>query len=240
MTLKIFVDFDGTITRQDVGNAFFVEFGGPICSDYVTEYKLEKISAKELFRKEVAAIEFLDERKAREFFQQQTIDGSFKEFVDFCRSRKLEFHIVSDGLDYYIREILRHNGIESVSFFANHLEIRPGENGSTRLSIRFPYDDAECTRCACCKRNIMLTTCSEADLIVYIGEGYSDRCPVEYADIVFAKDDLQKFCQQKNISYFLYASFTDVVKRLEELLARKKIRPRREAELKRRAAFALE
>ncbi len=240
MPLKIFVDFDGTITRQDVGDAFFVEFGGEVCSEYVAEYKANGISAKELFRKEVDAIGLLDERKAVEWFHKQPIDESFARFVDFCRQRDIEFHVVSDGLDYYIREILQHNRLEDISFFANHLEIQSGENGLARVSISFPYDDAECTRCACCKRNIMLTTCSEDDIIVYIGEGYSDRCPARYADIIFAKEDLQKFCQQENISYFLYSSFDDVVQRLEELLERNKLKPRREAEMKRREAFVRE
>ena len=64
-------DFDGTITKQDVGNAFFRTFGGEVCSRYIEEYKGEKISAKELFRREVEALGMLDERKAREFLHQQ-------------------------------------------------------------------------------------------------------------------------------------------------------------------------
>ncbi|MBX2990473.1 MAG: MtnX-like HAD-IB family phosphatase [Bacteroidetes bacterium] len=234
--LKIFVDFDGTITRHDVGNAFFREFGGEKCSGYVAEYKAEKISAKELFRKEVAAMGALDEQEAGEFLFRQPIDGSFKNFVEFCRARSIEFHVVSDGLDYYIRKILSYNGIEGISFFANNLAV-VRKDGIAQLDISFPYDDAECTRCACCKRNIMLTHSGDEDIIVYIGEGYSDRCPVQYADFVFAKDELQKFCQEKNISYFLYNSFNDVVERMKDLLLRKKLRKRREAEMKRREAF---
>lgn len=251
MALKVFVDFDGTITRlrpnrfggqakKDVGNAFFGEFGGEICSQYIAEYKSEAISAKELFRKEVAAIGLLNEKKAIEFLHQQPVDQSFKTFVEFCRARNVEFHVVSDGLDYYIEKILLHNGMEGISFFANRLEVSSNENGFARLAISFPFDDAECTRCACCKRKIMLAKCSEDDIIVYVGEGYSDRCPAQYADIVFAKDELQKFCQEKNISYFLYNSFDDIVKRLEELLSKKRLKPRREAEMKRREAFIAE
>ena len=94
MPLKIFIDFDGTITRQDVGNAFFVEFGGGVCSEYVAEYKTGQISAKELFRKEVAAIGLLDERKAVEWFHDQPLDESFGRFVDFCRQRKILLKLI--------------------------------------------------------------------------------------------------------------------------------------------------
>lgn len=239
MSLNVFVDFDGTITRQDVGNAFFREFGGDICAQHVAAYKAGEISAKELFRREVSAIGVLDESRAETFLRGQRIDESFKGFVDFCRARGIGLHIVSDGLDYYIARILSYNGIGDVSFFANRLDV-VRENGMARLAIGFPHDDAECTRCACCKRNIMMTLSGDDDIIAYVGEGYSDRCPAQYADIVFAKDELQKFCQESNISYLLYSSFDDVVQRLEGLLARKKLRPRREATMKRRDLFIAE
>lgn len=240
MPLKVFVDFDGTITKEDVGNLFFREFGGEICTSYVADYKAEIISAKNLFVKEVGAIRQFDEKKAAEFLRRQVVDESFKAFVEFCRSHGVEFHIVSDGLDYYIERMLSANGIKEVSVFANHLEVAPDEAGGSRLQISFPHDDAECTRCACCKRNILLTNCGDDDIIVFVGEGYSDRCPAQYADIVFAKDELQKFCQERNISYYLYDSFEDVVLRLEELLRKPRLKPRREAEMRRRDAFIAE
>ncbi|MBI5474778.1 MAG: MtnX-like HAD-IB family phosphatase [Ignavibacteriae bacterium] len=240
MALKIFVDFDGTITQQDVGNLFFRTFGGASCDEAVGAYRAEKISAKELFRRETDAIGELDEVAAGEFLRGQKIDDGFMRFVEFCRKRGIEFHVVSDGLDYYIREILSNNGCGDVSFFANKLERTPTSNGSSKLSITFPHDDAECSRCACCKRNIMLARWGEDDILVYVGEGYSDRCPAQYADIVFAKDELQTYCQAMNISYHLYTTFDDVISRLEEILSKKRIKPRREAEMKRREAFVAE
>ena len=241
MALKVFVDFDGTITKQDVGNAFFREFGGPVCDAIVEEYKAGKISARECFRREVAAIGTLHKQNAVTFLKHQPIDESFKQLVAFCGRHGVEITIVSDGLDFYIGEILAVNGVDTVPYFANKLELKAlGGGDEYALAVRFPYSDAECTRCACCKRNIILTHAGDDDIIVFIGEGYSDRCPAQYADIVFAKDELQAFCQRENISYFLYGSFADVVDRLRQLLARKTIRKRRRAELKRREVFMRE
>lgn len=240
MPLKVFVDFDGTITHQDVGDAFFLAFGGPVCAKIVEEYREGKISAPECFRRELAQIGEARKSAMDDFFRTQSIDNTFHEFTAFCRRNGVEFHIVSDGLDYYIQTILEANGFSNVSFFSNTLLMIPGEGGMQRLGLEFPFNDAECTRCACCKRNILLTHTDETDIIAYVGEGYSDRCPAQYADIVFAKDDLQKFCQKENISHFVYASFHDVVERLSILLAKNKLRKRRRAELKRREAFACE
>lgn len=234
-SLKIYVDVDGTITTHDVGNVFFREFGGPECDEIVEHYRAERLTAVECFRAEAGAIKSLDTEAAGKFLQAQPIDESFKEFVGFCRESGLEFHILSDGLDYYISRILAAQGIEGVSFFANKAQVVGG-----KLNLEFPYTDAVCTRCACCKRNIMLTHSGDEDIIVYVGEGYSDRCPVQFADIVFAKGELQAFCQQENISYFLYNSFHDIVVRLRQLLEKKRIHKRLTAEHNRRAAFMAE
>lgn len=241
MALKVFVDFDGTIAREDVGNAFFERFGGAVCHSIVDEFRAGGISAGECIQREVEAIGVLDIQEAGQFVRSRQFDESFEEFVRFCRQRDIEFHIVSDGLDYYIREILAIHGLHDISYFANRLEVStPDSSGCCRVVVRFPYRDVECSRCACCKRNIILTHAGDDDIIVYVGEGYSDRCPAQYADIVFAKDALQSFCQKENISYFVYASFRDVVKRLELLLGGKAPRKRRRAELKRREVFIQE
>ena len=61
----------------------------------------------------------------------------------------------------------------------------------------------------------MLGSAGDGDVLIYVGDGYSDRCPVEYADLVFAKGSLQTWCQQNNISYLPYRSLDDVRRRLE-------------------------
>lgn len=239
MAVKIFVDFDGTVTRQDVGNAFFETFGGQGYKDILKEYEAERLSAQDTFRWGIKAIGIVNTNDVDEFVRRQPIDETFKEFCDFCRAHGVEFHVVSDGLDYYIRRVLAAHGVSGVSFFSNVVEVVPVDGNRSSFVISFPYSDAECSRCACCKRNIMLTQCGDDDIIVYVGEGYSDRCAAQYADVVFAKDALQTFCQQENISYYPYSSFHDVVERMKVLLTRK-LRKRRRAELRRREAFTCE
>ena len=242
--VKIFIDFDGTITRRDVGDSLFETFGGERCTELVAEYQEEKLSAAECFRRECAACGTVDLARFHEFLAAQEIDPSFSRFVQFCRQREIEHTILSDGMDAYIKPILERHGLGDVSLRANTLELARVDGSSTvRFVPSFPYQDEVCERCACCKRNHMLASCSDDDRIVYIGEGYSDRCPARYADIVFAKDDLLKYCQRENISYVAYRSFDDVVDRLSSLLSTNgrpdghSIRKRHQAELARRAVF---
>ena len=238
MPLRLFVDFDGTITREDVGNIFFRTFGGPACDELVRRFRAGEISAAACFRGEAEAMGRVDPRALEVLIDARQVDASFGNLVSFCRARGVPLMIVSDGLDLYIRRILENNGWGGVPFLSNEAAlVRPAEDGRSEISVTFPHADAACDRCACCKRDFMLTVSAEEDIIAYVGEGFSDRCPVRYADIVFAKDALQTYCQNENISYYPYASFNDVISRLAGLLDRVRLRSRARAAAERRAAF---
>ena len=238
MALKLFVDFDGTITRHDVGNIFFRSAGGEACDALVRRYHDGEIGAPALFRAEARAMGRVDARALEAVVDAEEIDPSFPALVEFCRASGVELLVVSDGLDYYIRRILAREGCADVPFVSNRAVFSAASaDGTVGIGVEFPHADAVCDRCACCKRNVMLGAAGEEDRIAYVGEGYSDRCPVRYADIVFAKDTLQTYCQDENITYYPYASFDDVITRLAALLARPAIRVRARAERERRAAF---
>jgi 2-hydroxy-3-keto-5-methylthiopentenyl-1-phosphate phosphatase len=55
---------------------------------------------------------------------------------------------------------------------------------------------------------------------IFVGDGLSDKYAATYADMVFAKDMLAAYCDERNISYTRYDNLATVAKRLEELLAR--------------------
>ena len=217
--IKVFIDFDGTITRQDVGDAMFETFGGDISIDAVEQYREGKISARKCFERECEACGEVDRKALGEFLLQQTIDDSFPDFVQFCRTNDIDCCILIDGMDYYIRQILNNYNLSDVPFFSNILTLEP-LNGkeSVKFVPSFPYTDEICDRCASCKRNHMLTISADDDIIVYIGEGYSDRCPSRFADIVFAKDDLLRYCRKENIPCYEYTFFADIRHRLQGLL----------------------
>lgn len=236
--IKVFIDFDNTITLGDVGDGLFEKFGGEVCSQFDREYREERLSAKECLRKKCTACGAVDLWVLEAFVDSQSIDPSFPQFVRFCATHGLGCTIVSNGFDYYIDRLLRRLGIQNVPFSANRLSLHPTDRElCVDLVPSFPYDDEECTRCACCKRNIMVTHGGEEDVLVYVGGGYSDQCPVHYADIVFAKPELQSYCQRHNISYFEYRTFDDVQARLGQLLQHKRIHKRQTAEANRQALY---
>ncbi|MEX2088720.1 MAG: MtnX-like HAD-IB family phosphatase [Bacteroidota bacterium] len=231
--VRVFCDFDGTAAAEDVGNRLFHTFAGDRASEIVAEYLEGRATARECLRDECAAVGNISELDLASFVDGFGLDPFFKEFVQFCRSHEIPLTILSDGLDFYVERILKANGLEDIPFFANHLDLVQVE-GATRMVPSFPYTDSECVRCGNCKRNHILTLSADDDIVVYVGDGISDRCPVRYADIVFAKKGLIKYCQEQNITYHEYRHFGDVQQRLDPILQKKRIKPRREARMARR------
>lgn len=216
--VNIFIDFDGTITRGDVGDALFERFGGMESVRAVETYRGGDLSAVECFMAECGACGQVPEDALTSFLSEQEIEPDFPGFVAYCREREFRVTVLSDGMDYYIRAILDKHGLGDLPFFSNSLSLeRNGRDGTVSLRPAFPWRDEVCDRCACCKRNHMLNLSADDDAIVYIGEGYSDRCPARFADLVFAKDDLLRFCEINSIPFYPYASFSDIRARLEKL-----------------------
>jgi 2,3-diketo-5-methylthio-1-phosphopentane phosphatase len=240
-TLRLFLDFDGTITTSDVGNQFFLRFGGEACAALNRQYLAGELSARGYYERALEVVGTCDAPAFTHFLDEQHVDPGLHGIMDLCTAQGIELTVLSDGLDAYIRPLLGRAGAGGLRVFSNGLTWTPDPAGE-RLSgtLAFPHGNAECDRCACCKRNLMLGSTAEGDVLIYAGDGYSDRCPVEYADLVFAKSSLQTWCQQHNISYLPYRTLEDVRLRLAAEVNNRTLRPRPRAERKRREAYMME
>ena len=231
--VRIFCDFDGTVCLQDVGEQFFLKFAGDKAEQNIQRLLSDEITMQEWLTELCEAIPLIDQKKFFDFIDQFIIDPCLAEFVRFCKDQEIPLMILSDGLDAYVERVLSNAGLSQIPFFANHAEFI-----GKKLKVSFPYTDAECNCCGNCKRNHMLNTSADDDIIVYVGDGYSDRCPIRYADFVFAKRQLIKHCQEQNITYFEFNNFGDVQVKMEEIVQRKHIRHRQEAAMARREVFS--
>ena len=234
--IRVFCDFDGTLTIEDVGNRLFGRFAGEAAESIVREYHAGRMNARECLRLECAALRVIRPEAIREFALQFPLDPFAGELVRFCSSKGIALTILSDGLDLYVDPILAKANLGDLPRFVNHGSFVETKEGTT-LVPSFPYRDEHCDLCGNCKRNHIVTRSADDDLVVYVGDGISDRCPVRYADVVFAKHNLIQYCQEQNISYFEFRHLGDVRDRLERIAARQKIKQRREAVMARRDVF---
>jgi 2,3-diketo-5-methylthio-1-phosphopentane phosphatase len=235
--IRVFCDFDGTVAAEDIGNHLFRHFSGPEAERIVEGYLSGTKSAVECLSEECAAAKNVTPEALARFVDGFRIDPHFADFVEFCKKHDIPVAILSDGLDFYVGRVLQNHSLGHIEWYANKLELRQSDEGYIMVAS-FPYTDSECLQCGNCKRNHMLTMSGDDDIIVYIGDGISDRCPVRYADIVFAKKGLIKYCQEQNITFHEFSTFRDVQNKFRELVSRKRLRKRREAEMARRDVFA--
>ena len=234
LTYTVFTDFDGTIAVNDIGDAMFERFGDMnVCLKSFEEYRIGKIDARECWRSGFASIASVSRDEFTEFALSHSADRNFKSFVEFCEEKHIPVTVVSDGFDAYIDPVLEREGLQRLDRFTNRVQFN--DNGT--VEPVFPFTDAECIRCANCKRNHLLTRSGDDQVIVYIGDGISDRCPVRFADIVFAKDSLVAYCETHNITFHRFDDFSDVLKKFRTIVESAKPRKRRTAELARKDVF---
>jgi 2-hydroxy-3-keto-5-methylthiopentenyl-1-phosphate phosphatase len=210
--MLVLVDFDGTVTQKDVGALLFTTFSKRQSKKVVSQWLKGRISSKECLKKECELIN-ITKSELRKFALSQKIDEQFPAFVDLCKREKLKLVIVSDGLDFYIKLILRKYGLEEVPFYSNILRF---ENGKPRPE--FPFFDRGCGNCGNCKKYHLKKLRSNRRKVVYIGDGLSDKCAVQEADFVFAKNDLRKFCVKEHIRHFPFRNFDDVIRIFHEVI----------------------
>lgn len=234
--IKLFIDFDGTIINKDVGAELFLKYGNSeIISAIIADITNKVISGREGWERLFANTPPVTFGMYDDIISSMELRPGFKEFIGFSISNSLDVIILSDGFTYYIDNILTREGFKDLKYFANEL----AEEEGAGLKAVFPYTDEECTLCANCKRNHIISNSAEDDITVYIGNGSSDTCPVQYVDIIFARDSLLRFCERNRISYYPFDTFFDVERIIKNILAKKRIKKRRQAELKRKQVYSL-
>lgn len=235
--IKIFVDFDGTITVKDVGEEIFKEFGEPEkVKKIIDDLLSDKISSRKCWDKLCKSAEPIDKYRLDNFIDKFEVDQEFKSFIEFCKINKIEIFVLSDGFDYYIDRVFANAGLRDINYYSNKLTI--DENGL--MHVAYPYYDSDSPTSANCKKNHIINCSSDDDYTIYIGDGNSDKEAAQYCDFIFAKNSLLKFCSKEKISFYPFNDFYDIKNKMIELLQRKNLKKRHQAELKRKAAYMAE
>jgi 2-hydroxy-3-keto-5-methylthiopentenyl-1-phosphate phosphatase len=201
----VLVDFDGTITQNDVGALLFDTFSKRESQKIVSLWLKGEINSRECLKRLCELIK-ISRSELKKFALSQKIDEKFPDFVDLCKREKLKLVILSDGLDFYIKLILEKFGLEKLPFYSNILRFE-----GRKLKPEFPYFDRGCGNCGNCKKYHLKSLKGREQKVVYIGDGLSDKCAVREADFVFAKNDLRKFCVKEDVEHYPFRNFKDVI-----------------------------
>jgi 2-hydroxy-3-keto-5-methylthiopentenyl-1-phosphate phosphatase len=182
--LRLFVDWDGTVTVGDSLVQVIHEFGDPALLA-----ELEPRVGVDLTLHEEIALEF------------RAVTAPLAEVVDWVVEHvevrpglrelaELRPVVVSAGFAELIEPVLGREGIE-LEVLANRVEASPH---GWRVHFR---DEAACATCGePCKRGGLA-----GEPYVYVGDGYSDRCAALAAEGVFARDSLAAYLGEKGVPF---------------------------------------
>lgn len=233
--IKVFCDFDGTITIRDLGNEIIKTFGDFSLHSSLVDGTL---SIHEYWQQAFATCHDLTAEASKAFALGQPADTHFLKFYTLLKENNIPLYVVSDGFDAYIRPVLESLGV-SLPVSCNHLEFSHTHQAPTP---QFPHasESCACTFAASCKRNTVLRYTGDDEVVVYIGDGRSDFCGAEHADIVFAKKQLAAYCNKQRIPHYPFKSFFDIATTFRKILDSGKVKQRYQAALARKKAFEAE
>ncbi len=212
--ILVLSDFDGTISRVDMGSSVLDRFA-PGWKEVDQAYCKGEVGSRIAYGWIAPLFKASREEVLAFVRQQEETDPAFLDFCRFARGRGIDLKILSDGLDLYIQAILDRYGLE-IPFFTNRILF----SEEKRVEFTFPCMSEACGRCGTCKRSLLGRFRPLYDRIVYVGDGHSDVCPVQDADLVFAKGILYDQCLKRGIPCRGYRDFGDVQRGvLEEMAA---------------------
>ena len=213
--LRVFCDFDGTITTVDVTDLILERLADPSWMEIEARWERGEIDSRECMARQVQLIHG-GWAAIRELLDEVKLDPTFQPFVAWCAAQHIPLVVVSEGLDRVIHWLLRRDGIKVDAVWANRL----CESTDGGLTLEFPWQalDQRVCHAGLCKCRVLERTPSNSFNVV-IGDGLSDRCWTRHAAFVAAKSKLLGYCYANSIACLPFDDFVTVQRALEQMLA---------------------
>jgi 2-hydroxy-3-keto-5-methylthiopentenyl-1-phosphate phosphatase len=200
--VRVVLDWDGTVTETDSLFMVLDEFGDREIFERV-EGRLASgsISFKELMEVEFATVTAPVADVVAFLVEHVRVRPGFSELA-----RAHDPLVLSSGFEQLIRPVLAREGV-GLAVRANWIDEQPD-------GWRVVWRDPEpCEVCGdLCKRRSL-----PPGPVVFVGDGYSDRCAALAADRVFARDGLADWLDRKRLGYERFEDFYEVATALEGL-----------------------
>lgn len=211
-SLAILVDFDGTITTVDTNHKLTQMYGNDNITRLRQSYKDREIDFITLIDLQFREFRLTEEEYTNFILTEFDLTEGFVEFYNNIEKNNIPFTVVSGGFDNGIVPFLNKFGIKDVDVFANSF-IFNGNN--MRAKIHDEGDIIDCFGygpCGNCKVRHYNRYKEKYDTVVFIGDGTTDQCVAQIADIIFAKDSLLDYCKENKIECIPWEDFDDINK----------------------------
>ena len=205
------IDYDATITQDDVLDRAAMAFAE---QHVVTEEEggLDGagMTLHDVLRLEYAAVRAPAREVVDWVLTNALIRPGFHELVALASERDWQLVVLSSGFHTLIAPVLEREGLSDLRVIAN--DVHPHPDG-WNVSFR---DESMCEVCGePCKRRT-LAELAAASEVVYIGDGYSDRCAAASADRVFARSGLATYLSEQGVDFEAFETFYEIAALLRD------------------------
>ena len=203
--LTLVVDYDGTITEKDLLQEISRRFGDrQVVAEVEDALREGRITLREEITREYATLRAPFGEVLDWALEHVRVRPGFRELVGLARERGWQLLVLSSGFHELIEPVLEREGVE-VELKANRVVADP-----TGWKVLW-HDETVCAVCGeACKRNAL----PEADEIVYVGDGISDRCAALASDRIFATRGLARYLDEQGVAYERFDDFFDIASAL--------------------------
>ena len=193
--MYLVLDWDGTVTVRDTLWLLLDRFGDRGVFDRMERGLGTVYSHQEVMEQEFATVRATLGEAVGFLTANAQVRAGFAGLVE--RHRPL---LLSSGFHETIEPILAREGVE-VDVVANRLDVR--DDGWRILWT----DDVPCPVCGeLCKRRSL----PPGRPLVYVGDGYSDRCAALAADRVFARRGLAEYLASQQVAFERFETMDDI------------------------------
>jgi 2,3-diketo-5-methylthio-1-phosphopentane phosphatase len=206
-------DFDGTICIPDACDFLLQKFASPEWKQLDEQVWRGEITEREAFPRQMGLLNVSWDEARDALVAGVKLREGFAEFVEFCRDHEIPLVILSSGLTELIEELLHAHGIFGVRVEAHRLAVEPA--GWRVLMRDGKRLEAHCSHCKCVS---VLAEQEQGRKVVYIGDSFTDLCPVRFADVIFATYKLAAECDRLNRLYTYYDTFFEIEHALDHLI----------------------
>ncbi|KRE45743.1 MtnX-like HAD-IB family phosphatase [Paenibacillus sp. Soil724D2] len=207
--IVVVTDFDGTLMDQDVGDVLMEGL------DVLNEPKVTE--ASRLFReKKVGSLAWIEaaypmfagrQEQVDQLIEQVNLREGARDFIDFCQQKDVPVTVLSDGMLYYIEQILGREQVIVDRVIGNPITYL--EDGQFQFGVQ--NMNQACKWCGCCKASVVKQLKEEGWLVIYIGDGSSDYYGSGFADWIFAPASLARYLNEEGTAYYPFETFHDIL-----------------------------
>jgi len=201
-------DFDGTITEEDASFFLLDTFAQGDWRRLLRDYKEHRISVGEFNTKAFAMVKDDKPTLLEALKGKVKVRAGLHGLVNYCLREGFRLVIVSNGLDFYIKAVLKDLGLENIEVHAAQASFHP-----EGMKVQYVGPDGERLEDGF-KEAYIKSFLKLGYRVIYIGNGDSDFAPAKYAHYVFATGDLLAYCKDNNLKYKPFENFIDVVREI--------------------------